>query len=64
MDRVVTILNYIFGANPGVRFKRILLTLIIIMVFVMGFLNLTCGVSKTRGWYIMWAPGAEIKINK
>lgn len=64
MDKIIAVLNYIFGTNPKTRFRRIIMTLAMIMIFVMGFLNLRCGVIKTSGFYIMWSPGAEIKINR
>lgn len=64
VKQTIEILNYIFGTNPKTRFKRILITLIVIFIFIMGFLNLSCGISKTNGFYLMWSPGAEIKISR
>ena len=61
---IIQILNYIFGNNQKQRFKRIIITLIVIMVFVMGFLNVSCGVDKRGDWYIKWQPGAKVEINK
>jgi uncharacterized membrane-anchored protein len=64
MVKVLDVLNYIFGANPKTRFRRILLTLIIVFAFVMGFLNLSCGIDKGGNWYIKWTPGAKIEVSK
>lgn len=64
MKKIILILNYIFGANPKMRFKRILLTLVIIILSVMAFLNVSCGVDKKGDWYIRWSPGAKVEISR
>jgi hypothetical protein len=64
MEKVIAILNYIFGTNSKVRFKRILLTLVIILLASMAFLNISCGVDKSGNWFIRWSPGAKIEISR
>jgi hypothetical protein len=64
MEKVKIILNYVFGTNQKIRFKRILLTLVIILLASMAFLNISCGVDKVGNWYIKWQPGAKIEISR
>ena len=58
------IMIFIFGKNQKIRFKRILLFLVLIAIIIMATLNITCVYDKKTGIYFRWGPAAEIKIEK
>lgn len=63
-DKLKGALIFVFGANPKVRFHRIIYTLALIALFIIMFLNVSCGIDKKGNWYFKWQPGATISITK
>lgn len=62
-EQIGQFLITVFGNSPKTRFKRILITLIIVLIAVMMLLNLSCKID-IGPVHLEWNPAADIKINK
>lgn len=61
MNNFLKVLAFIFGDNPGRRFKRVIIYTIVVSVSVMLILNVGCGVKEGK-FYFEWKP-ADVKID-
>jgi hypothetical protein len=61
---IKNLLDYIFGTNQKQRFKRLILTIILIVLAINLILNITCGASSDGKIYFQWKPAATIEVKK
>ena len=60
METIKWILNFIFGNNAKIRYKRIML----LVVFLVLSQCITCGFDSKGQFNVQWKPFLSVDVNK
>lgn len=61
----IKLLEFVFGKNPGKRWKRMLILLLVVFGFLLMALNIKrCGYNEKEGPFFEWGPAANIEVKK
>lgn len=61
---IINIINMFFGKTPRIRFKRLIILILVLSLAIILIQNISFGTDEDGDFFFKWAPAADINITK